>query len=94
MEYTRGFCKVCDKETKFERPEHKSNNVLHFFLTLITVGLWFPIWLLSLIDIGGRWTCSECGSRIVSKVAKIASKIIIVIFSIFIILFAISLFLG
>lgn len=31
------------------RPARTCPNGLHFFMTLITLGLWFPIWMLDVI---------------------------------------------
>lgn len=27
-------------------PEYKTHNVLHFFLTFFTMGMWLPVWAL------------------------------------------------
>ena len=46
-------------QSKFIRkaPSH----VVHGFLSLLTLGLWVPVWLLSSFQIGG-WQCEHCGS--------------------------------
>lgn len=39
------------------------NHVLHLLMSLVTMGLWLPIWLLSSVIIGG-WQCSRCGRKV------------------------------
>ena len=53
-----GYCKRCKSYRLIRRPG--TNHLLHFLLTLFTVGLWFPIWVLTSIQFGG-WKCSSCG---------------------------------
>ncbi len=60
MEYTSKYCKYCGQQRKFERPG--TNHILHLILSILTVGLWIPVWILSAIKIGG-WRCSFCGKR-------------------------------
>ena len=60
MEYKSGFCMICGGKHKLERP--KANHVLHLVLSVVTIGLWLPMWLGSSIQFGG-WQCSQCGSK-------------------------------
>jgi hypothetical protein len=53
-------CSKCAKTTMHMRPG--TNHVLHLVLTLFCCGWWLPVWILSMIKIGG-WTCQECGKR-------------------------------
>lgn len=55
-----GFCKNCDKQVMITRKG--TSHILHVFLSLITAGLWIPIWILCAIKIGG-WRCSQCGMK-------------------------------
>lgn len=56
------FCKTCNGK----RLGHASapNHVLHLLLTLVTFGLWLPIWILAALFTGGRYFCSHCGGPI------------------------------
>lgn len=38
------------------------NHTLHLLLSVLSLGLWLPIWGLSMIQIGG-WRCVYCGRR-------------------------------
>lgn len=63
MSYTedRGFCPTCDHSVlgHTQRPSH----VLHLLLSLITGGLWIPVWLLlSILPHATR--CTSCGSKL------------------------------
>lgn len=56
-----GFCKRCNKQVMIRRPG--TNHVLHLLLSIVTVGIWLIVWVLTAIKIGG-WRCSQCGSRV------------------------------
>jgi len=60
MEQTQRFCNRCGRHRLFTRPG--TNHILHLLLSLVTVGLWLPIWLLCAIRVGG-WRCTVCGSH-------------------------------
>lgn len=62
-EFASGYCKNCGKKVRIERPS--TSHVLHLILSVLTCGLWIPIWILCSIRIGG-WRCVSCGS-IVSR---------------------------
>ena len=53
-------CKPCGKHVRAARPS--ANHVVHLIISLLTAGLWLPIWLLCSISIGG-WRCIECGKK-------------------------------
>ncbi|KKN68331.1 hypothetical protein LCGC14_0452070 [marine sediment metagenome] len=55
-----GYCKVCDKNVLVWRKG--TNHILHLILSLLTFGLWLPVWIFISIKIGG-WKCSTCGVR-------------------------------
>ena len=54
-----GFCKECDKRVVVFRKG--TNHILHFLLSLFTLGLWLIVWIGTSIKIGG-WRCTQCGS--------------------------------
>lgn len=43
--------------------EQGTSHVLHLLLSVITVGVWLPIWALVAIDNHGRGQCSVCGEK-------------------------------
>ena len=55
-----GFCKTCDASRALSRKG--TNHTLHIVLSIISVGLWLPIWALDSIRFGG-WICNYCGSK-------------------------------
>lgn len=59
-EKKRRFCKDCNAKVLAVRKG--TNHLLHFFISLFTIGLWVPIWIFSAIKIGG-WKCPTCGRR-------------------------------
>ena len=48
------YCKQCGQEVYHEKVGIKTKTGL--ILTVCTLGLFLPIWLLS-----GKWKCMECG---------------------------------
>jgi hypothetical protein len=56
----RRFCKDCDQNRLFEK--QKPNHILHLILTVLTVGVWFVIWIpLIVISMFKPFRCGECG---------------------------------
>ena len=55
-----GFCNVCDRIVMIRRKG--TNHIFHLLLSVITYGIWIPIWILISIKIGG-WRCIQCGSK-------------------------------
>ena len=60
IEHTSGFCGHCQEKAVFNR--NGANHILHGVLTLLSCGLWLPIWILSMVRFGGWW-CSRCGTK-------------------------------
>ena len=58
-EETQRYCPSCERNVLARRKG--TNHVLHLLLSIITVGLWLPIWLLASVRMGG-WRCASCGS--------------------------------
>ncbi len=60
---TKGaFCAHCQKQVMAQGP--KPNHILHLILSIISFGLWLPVWLiLSLAKVGG-YRCTQCGSTV------------------------------
>lgn len=54
-------CKVCKKMTPHYQPA--TSHVLHFLLSLVTVGFWLPIWLLMTLNNRSQGQCAVCGRR-------------------------------
>jgi hypothetical protein len=61
MDQSSGFCKGCNRTALLARPG--TNHVMHAILSVFSLGLWIPIWLLSCIKFGG-WRCQVCGVRV------------------------------
>jgi len=65
MQTATGFCKRCQRQVAIQRPG--VNHVLHLLLTMFTLGLWFPLWMLFIFagsfGLGG-WRCTTCGRKV------------------------------
>jgi len=61
MQQASRWCRSCDSQVRAQRPG--ANHILHLLLSLITAGLWIPIWVLSCVRFGG-WRCVFCGGRV------------------------------
>lgn len=56
----RRFCKDCNQNRLFEK--QKPNHILHLILTVLTVGVWFLIWIpLIIISMFKPFRCGDCG---------------------------------
>ena len=63
LESCQVLCEHCDKPTLHHRNVRYPNHVLHLLLSLFTLGLWVPIWiLLAIVPDSEPWRCSVCGS--------------------------------
>jgi hypothetical protein len=61
-----GYCAVCDEQRPFvKKPINPINQVVHWSLSLVTVGLWaLFVWLpLALINILRKPRCTVCGHK-------------------------------
>lgn len=58
------YCKRCGRVVR-AIPRYPVNHVAHLLFSVVTLGLWFPFWLLAgiLSVVQGR-ICNECGKRI------------------------------
>jgi len=60
---TKGaYCSHCQKQVMAQG--NKPNHILHLLLTVLSFGLWIPIWLLLTIMSAGNYRCTQCGSRV------------------------------
>jgi ribosomal protein L37AE/L43A len=56
------FCKLCGKKTLHAR--HRVSEMWGCLLTILTLGLWIPIWLvMSLFGGLGAYRCQTCGRK-------------------------------
>lgn len=53
-------CSECGKPTLHIQP--KTSHVLHLLLSLITVGIWVPVWLLIALNNSSQTTFTACGT--------------------------------
>lgn len=60
MAIRRGFCPECGSEQIGE--VQPASHLLHLCLTLVTAGLWLPVWIA--ISLAATVNCRECGTRI------------------------------
>jgi hypothetical protein len=56
---TTSFCKRCKLQTMHVRPP--TSHVLHLLLSLVTLGLWIPMWILVAISNSSQLRCATCG---------------------------------
>lgn len=57
---TRRNCRTCGQKRLFAK--EKQSNVLHLLLTVLTCGLWLPVWLLVAVLVAFRpYRCTVCG---------------------------------
>ena len=54
-------CKACGKPTL--HIQEKPNHVLHVLLSVFTLGIWLPIWLLIGLFGSGKPQCTVCGKE-------------------------------
>jgi hypothetical protein len=54
------YCKRCNRQMLVARAA--TNHVLHLILSVLSLGFWIPIWILSSIKFGG-WRCQVCGGK-------------------------------
>jgi hypothetical protein len=52
-------CRDCGKPTLHLQPA--TSHVLHLLLSVLTFGLWLPLWLIAALSNGSRCTCTVCG---------------------------------
>lgn len=91
MAVRRHYCRSCRRDVVAEADP--VSHVLHFFLTLVTVGLWFPVWLLALGS--RRWHCRYCGARTFGGKASTAfQRLVLAVLLGFLLLFAALLWAG
>lgn len=61
MKHASGYCKCCDRRVRAER--RSCNHLLHVVLCIVTVGLWFPFWVIAWLNcFSHHWRCTSCGS--------------------------------
>lgn len=59
MPVKRMYCGECESFVRADSPS--SSHVLHLLLSLISCGIWIPIWMLA--SSASDFRCSQCGSR-------------------------------
>ena len=59
---TNKFCRQCG--TGVLAAGRTPSHVLHLVLTVLSVGLWLPIWILLALFSTGGYRCSNCGSKV------------------------------
>ncbi len=60
--FMRSYCTSCDHSRPFQK--QGASNILHLLLSIVTAGLWLPIWLLcGLSAVLKPYHCPQCGER-------------------------------
>jgi hypothetical protein len=57
--YTSRYCSHC-KDNVLALESTPSHGI-HLFLTIVTLGMWIPIWIVATICSFGSMRCSKCG---------------------------------
>ena len=60
MKTTQRYCHTCNAA----RPFHKNttNHLLHLLLSLVTLGVWIPVWIvIAFSSPFRRYRCGRCG---------------------------------
>ncbi|MCE9611974.1 MAG: hypothetical protein K8R23_17385 [Chthoniobacter sp.] len=59
-EKTKAYCRKCRHEQLFVM--RKMHHGLHFFFSLVTLGLWLVSWLALYVGLRlNPWSCQQCG---------------------------------
>lgn len=53
------FCPACN--TRVIGMRNTPNHILHLLLSLVTMGLWLPVWLIIGATSDSRYYCLNCG---------------------------------
>lgn len=67
QEYTSRYCPYCQEKVLALYQDETRGYTLNMFLTVITCGLWLPIWVfMYMTGMLGRhvYLCSKCGSKV------------------------------
>jgi len=54
-------CKQCGKPTMHLGPS--TSHVLHLLLSVVTAGIWVPVWILVSLSNSSQGACSICGKK-------------------------------
>lgn len=57
---TQAYCPHCEDYTAHEVTG--AGHMAHFLMTIVTLGLWFPIWVLRALT-ARKLNCRTCGRR-------------------------------
>jgi len=61
----------CEEDMAMVLAERKTpNHVLHLLLSLLTAGLWIPVWLVLTLVAAGAYRCPKCGGKTLSYIPK------------------------
>lgn len=64
------YCRGCGTNVLVIRKG--TNHVLHFLLSVCTLGLWLFVWFGASIKFGG-WRCTRCGGKRLTGAMRIAA---------------------
>lgn len=88
MAIRRHYCRSCRREVVAEADP--VSHVLHFFVTLLTFGLWFPVWII-VTFFGRRWHCRHCGARTFGgKASTLVQRVVLAVLILFLLIFGLA----
>lgn len=61
MGVKRIWCNTCNAHTISVSTSNRTSHLFHLVMSIITFGLWIPVWLLvAIVNSSGRDLCSKC----------------------------------
>lgn len=68
--------RFCEEEVEWVLAERNTpNHLLHLILSVLTAGLWIPVWIIVAITTSGSYRCPKCGSKTLGYVPKKYKKL-------------------
>ena len=65
-EQTQRFCRNCGESSLFARDRYEPPHLGHLLLTLVTCGLWLPVWIVHMmanVRSSEPFRCQRCGCK-------------------------------
>jgi len=79
---TSKYCAICRQPRLHARPG--TNHLLHLVITLFLCGFWLPVWILSMVKIGG-WRCQTCGYKGSASSRLVAPVVVLLTIGLFVV---------
>ena len=62
QKHTSKYCSRC--RVKVMAVGKTPNHILHLLMSVVTAGLWLPVWLIIGLCSGGGYRCTTCGNSV------------------------------